>query len=67
MAILHCLQLPIIEYLEETFPDKPILPKDPILRAHVINIILHIIDGRYLLMYYGVVVTIYKSNYDLKQ
>jgi len=26
--------LPIIEYLEETFPDKPLLPKDPILRAH---------------------------------
>jgi maleylacetoacetate isomerase len=25
--------LPIIEYLEETFPDKPLLPRDPILRA----------------------------------
>ncbi|XP_041353464.1 probable maleylacetoacetate isomerase [Gigantopelta aegis] len=25
--------LPIIEYLEETRPDKPLLPKDPVLRA----------------------------------
>ncbi|HIG44601.1 MAG: glutathione S-transferase family protein [bacterium] len=32
----------IIEYLEETFPDKPLLPSDPFERAKVRELLLHI-------------------------
>ena len=30
-----CFQLPVIEFLEEKYPAKPLLPRDPIQRAQV--------------------------------
>jgi len=33
--IVWMFQLPIIEFLEEKYPDKPLLPRDPIKRAQV--------------------------------